>query len=72
MHARAQARELEDLGLNRKQAEGLTRALTEQIVRDRVRLTEQFVAKFELEKVCSFAAHWGWRLDCCRRPLPGR
>lgn len=46
----AQARELEDLGLNRKQAEGLTRALTEQIVRDRVRLTEQFVAKFELEK----------------------
>lgn len=46
-----QAKKFESLGLPREQAEGLTRYMTEQIILDRMRLTEKFTAKVELEKV---------------------
>lgn len=46
-----QAKKLETLGLSRQQAEEMTQYLTEQIILDRLRLSEKFSAKVELEKV---------------------
>jgi N-acyl-L-homoserine lactone synthetase len=47
----AQAKKLESLGMPRQQAEDLTQYMTEQIILDRIRLSEKFSAKVELEKV---------------------
>jgi hypothetical protein len=47
-----QAKKFESLGLSREQAEQLSQYLTEQIVLDRLRLSERFAAKVDLEKVC--------------------
>jgi hypothetical protein len=41
------------MGLSREQAENLAVYLSEQIVLDRMRLSEKFTAKVELEKVSS-------------------
>eukprot|EP00878_Enallax_costatus_P018894 GHUV01019917.1.p1 GENE.GHUV01019917.1~~GHUV01019917.1.p1 ORF type:complete len:162 (+),score=31.35 GHUV01019917.1:682-1167(+) len=46
----AQAKKLESLGLSREQAEELTRHMTEQIILDRLRLSEKFTAKVELKE----------------------
>jgi hypothetical protein len=46
-----QAKKFESLGFTRQQAEEMTQHLTEQIILDRVRLSEKFSAKVELEKV---------------------
>lgn len=46
-----QAKKLESLGFTRQQAEEMTQHLTEQIILDRLRLSERFSAKVELEKV---------------------
>lgn len=46
----AQAKKLESLGFTRQQAEEMTQYLTEQIILDRLRLSERFSAKVELEK----------------------
>eukprot|EP00879_Flechtneria_rotunda_P015543 GHRR01016254.1.p1 GENE.GHRR01016254.1~~GHRR01016254.1.p1 ORF type:complete len:100 (+),score=23.28 GHRR01016254.1:335-634(+) len=51
----AQTKKFESLGMAREQAEQLTQHMTEQIVMDRVRLTERFTAKTELEKVMAIA-----------------
>lgn len=48
----AQAKKFESLGFTREQAEDMTQYLTEQIVLDRLRLSDKFSAKVELEKVC--------------------
>lgn len=47
----AQSKKLETMGLSREQAEELTQYMTEQIVLDRIRLSEKFSAKVDLEKV---------------------
>lgn len=56
-----QAKKLESLGFSRQQAEEMTQYLTEQIILDRLRLSERFSAKVELEKVsqqcCSTGQH---------------
>ncbi|WIA08882.1 hypothetical protein OEZ86_011462 [Tetradesmus obliquus] len=46
----AQTKKFETLGLSRDQAENLAVYLSEQIVLDRMRLSEKFTAKVELEK----------------------
>jgi hypothetical protein len=48
-----QTKKLETMGLSREQAENLAVYLSEQIVLDRMRLSEKFTAKVELEKVSS-------------------
>jgi hypothetical protein len=48
-----QTKRFETMGLSREQAEKLAVYLSEQIVLDRMRLSEQFTAKVELEKVSS-------------------
>lgn len=47
----AQSKKFESLGFTREQAEDMTQYLTEQIVLDRLRLSDKFSAKVELEKV---------------------
>lgn len=47
-----QAKKFESLGVPREQAEDLSTYLTQQIILDRLRLSEKFTAKVELEKVC--------------------
>eukprot|EP00775_Hariotina_reticulata_P002449 gene2449-2752_t len=46
----AQAKKFESLGFSREQAEQLSQYLTEQIVLDRLRLSERFSTKVDLEK----------------------
>ena len=46
-----QTRKFEASGLSRQQAEQLAEHITAQVVLDRMRLSEKFVAKAELEKV---------------------
>jgi hypothetical protein len=46
-----QSKKFETLGYSRQQAEEMTQYLTEQIILDRLRLSEKFSAKVELEKV---------------------
>lgn len=46
----AQTKKFETLGLSREQAENLAVYLSEQIVLDRMRLSDKFTAKVELEK----------------------
>ncbi|KAF6251814.1 hypothetical protein COO60DRAFT_582446 [Scenedesmus sp. NREL 46B-D3] len=46
----AQTKRFETMGLSREQAEHLAVYLSEQIVLDRIRLSEKFTAKVELEK----------------------
>jgi hypothetical protein len=48
-----QTKKFETMGLSRDQAENLAVYLSEQIVLDRMRLSEKFTAKVELEKVSS-------------------
>lgn len=48
-----QTKKFETLGLSRDQAENLAVYLSEQIVLDRMRLSEKFTAKVELEKASS-------------------
>jgi hypothetical protein len=48
-----QTKKFETLGLSREQAENLAVYLSEQIVLDRMRLSDKFTAKVELEKVSS-------------------
>lgn len=50
-----QSKKFESLGYTRQQAEEMTQYLTEQIILDRLRLSDKFSAKVELEKV---------RIDC--------
>jgi hypothetical protein len=49
----AQSKEFEEVGLSRKQAEQLTTHITSEIILDRIRLSEKFVPKLELENVGS-------------------
>lgn len=49
----AQSKKFESLGFTREQADNMTQYLTEQIVLDRLRLSDKFSAKVELEKVCA-------------------
>ena len=50
-------RRFEKVGLTRSQAEQVTELLTETICMNKVKITEQFVSKAALEKVClSFSA----------------
>jgi hypothetical protein len=46
-----QSKKFESLGFTRQQAEEMTQYLTEQIILDRLRLSDKFSAKVELEKV---------------------
>jgi hypothetical protein len=46
-----QAKKFESAGLSRQQAEALTEHITTQVILDRCRLSEKFVAKADLEKV---------------------
>lgn len=47
-----QMRRFEKVGLTRAQAEQTTELLTETICMNKVKITEQFVSKAALEKVC--------------------
>lgn len=57
-----QARKFEASGLSREQAEALTEHITTQVVLDRIRLSEKFVHKVDLEKVriVTDRVRWQW------------
>jgi hypothetical protein len=65
-----QSKEFEDVGLTRKAAEQLTTHITSEIILDRIRLSEKFVPKLELEKVGSSSCCRGFWVcgssSCCR------
>lgn len=62
----SQANKFESLGFTRQQAEDMTQHLTEQIILDRMRLSDKFSAKVELEKV-SFRVKRGFASSCDRQ-----
>ncbi|KIY97544.1 hypothetical protein MNEG_10421 [Monoraphidium neglectum] len=49
------AKKFESAGLSRQQAEALTEHITTQVILDRCRLSEKFVAKADLEKARSWS-----------------
>jgi len=53
-----QSRKFEAAGLSRDQAEKLCEHITSQVVLDRIRLSEKFVAKVDLEKVRGVGGGW--------------
>lgn len=56
-----QTKKFEGAGLSRPQAEQLAEHITTQVVLDRLRLSEKFVAKPDLEKVRAALGGVGWR-----------
>ncbi len=66
-----QAKKFESLGLSRQQAEEMTQYLAEQIILDRLRLSEKFSAKVELEKVGTcMLTHYIIVFDGTPAPVP--
>ena len=68
-------RRFEKVGLTRAQAEQVTELLTETICMNKVKITEQFVSKAALEKVClqphhSPAARSRGNIQPCRLQVP--